>query len=129
MNLQEWRQAQAGEEATLPSGLDVVLRKVTIIELAKGGKIPETLRPAVEGLIARGSKADKPMTLADFEQFANVVDLIAGACLVGPEGLDVAELPWPDRMAIYQWANEVSANLATFRTKQNGALETAHARK
>jgi hypothetical protein len=128
MNLQEWRQAQA-TEATLPSGLEVTLRKVTLIDLAQGGRIPETLRPAVDSLLARAAKEGKPMTLADFEQFAGVVDLIVAAALVGPEGLTVAELPWPDRMAIYQWANEVSAQLATFRSKQSGALEATRARK
>ena len=127
MNLAEWRILQAGTEATLPSGLEVVLKKVSLIDLAKAGKIPETLRPSVDAMIAR--KAEKPMTLADLEQFAEVVDLVVGCALVAPEGLDVAELPWSDRMAIYQWASQETAALDSFRTKQNGALEAARARK
>lgn len=129
MNLDEWRKAQAGEEATLPSGLDVTLRKIMLIDLAKAGKIPETLRPAVDAMIARGGGKDKPMTLADLEEFANVVDVVAAACIVAPEGLQVAELPWPDRQAIFQWANEASANLQMFRKQQASALEAARARK
>ena len=68
MNLEEWRKAKAGTEADLPSGLEVVLKKVVLIDLAKAGRIPETLRPTVDSMMAR--KAEKPMTLADLEQFA-----------------------------------------------------------
>lgn len=127
MKLEEWRKSQAGTEADLPSGLEVVLKKVALIDLAKGGKIPETLRPNVDAMIAR--KADRPMTLADLEQFAEVVDLVVGAALVAPKGLDVAELPWNDRMAIYQWATAETAALNSFRTKQSGALEDSRSRK
>ncbi len=127
MNLEEWRKSQAGTEADLPSGLEVVLKKVALIDLAKAGRIPETLRPAVDSMMAR--KAEKPMTLADLEQFAEVVDLIVGAALVGPEGISVAELPFSDRMAIYQWASQETAALNSFRAKSDGALEAARARK
>ncbi len=127
MNLEEWRKAQAGTEADLPSGLEVVLKKVSVIDLAKAGKIPETLRPNVDAMIAR--KAEKPMTLGDLEQFAEVVDLVVTAALVAPEELTVTELPWSDRMAIYQWASAETAALNSFRTKQDGALEVARARK
>lgn len=127
MNLEEWRKSQAGTEADLPSGLEVVVKRVALIDLAKAGKIPETLRPTVDSMMAR--KAEKPMTLADLEQFAEVVDLVVGAALVGPEGISVAELPFSDRMAIYQWASQEGAALNSFRTKQDGALEAARSRK
>jgi hypothetical protein len=129
MNLAEWRSAQV-TEATLPSGLEVKLKKATVVDLAQSGRIPETIRPAVDQMLAREkAKQDQPMTLADLEQFAAVVDVLVTACLVEPDGLDVAELPFTDRQAIFLWANEASAKLATFRTEQGGALEAARARK
>ena len=129
MNLAEWRAAQV-TEATLPSGLEVKLRKATVVDLAQSGRIPETIRPAVDQMLAREkAKQDQSMTLADLEQFAAVVDVVVKACLVEPSGLDVAELPFTDRQAIFLWANEASAKLATFRAEQNGALEAARARK
>ena len=39
--------------------------------------------------------------------------------LVGPEGLEVAELPWADRLAICLWANGAAGKLEPFRA-QNG---------
>lgn len=124
MNLAAWRAKQAGEEFTLPSGLDVTLRRASLIDLAQRGAIPETLRPAVDDLTARGTGAQK-LTVDELGEFTKVVDVIVAACIVGPEGLTVEELPWDDRMAIYQWANESSGKLAPFRSEQNGAVEIA----
>ena len=124
MNLSEWRAKQAGEEFTLPSGLDVTLRRASLIDLAQRGAIPETLRPAVDELTARGTGVQK-LTVDELGEFAKVVDAIVAACIVGPEGLTVEELPWDDRMAIYQWANESSGKLAPFRGQQNGVVEVA----
>jgi hypothetical protein len=48
MNLAEWRaRQQQGEAFTLPSGLDVQLKKVALIDLAQAGQIPTTLRAPV----------------------------------------------------------------------------------
>lgn len=127
MNLDEWRAAQI-TEATLPSGLEVTLKRLTVLDLAQAGRIPETIRPAVDAMLKRGAEG-VTVTLANMQEFAAVVNLVVGACLVGPEGLTVEELPWLDKQAIFQWANEASANLNTFRTKQNSALEVARARK
>jgi len=127
MNLEEWRKAQT-TEATLPSGLEVVLKRLTVFDLAQSGRIPETIRPAVDTMLASGTEGVK-ITLANMQDFAAVVDVVAAACLVGPEGLTVAELPWLDKQSIFMWANEASAQLGTFRTKQDGVMEAARSRK
>ena len=125
MNLSEWRQKQAGEEFILPSGLDVKLRKVSMMDLAQRGNIPETIRPAVDEFITRGK--DGKIGLSDIQQFGQVIDLVVQSCLVEPADLDIGELPWGDRQAIFAWANEQAASLSRFRGEQNGAVETAFA--
>lgn len=118
MNLDEWRQAREhGEEGTLPSGLEVRLKRVSVLDLAQSGRIPQVLRPWVNELMQQ--KAGQQMGLEELGELADVVDLVVKACLVGPVGLDVAELPWADRLAIYLWANEATGRLETFR-QQNG---------
>lgn len=117
MKLEEWRKLQdQGEEATLPSGLEVRLRKVSVLDLAQRGGIPATLRPKVSEFI---SKPPTSPTLDDFDDFSEVVDLVAQACVVEPADLEVSELPWGDRLAIYLWANEAAGRLEPFRA-QNG---------
>jgi len=125
MKLSEWRQKQAGEEYTLPSGLDVKLRRVSMLDLAQRGEIPETIRPAVDEFVARGK--DNRVGVAEIQQFGEVVDLVARACLVEPAELDISELPFSDRQAIFAWANEQAASLARFRGQPNGAVETTFA--
>ena len=113
MKLSEWRaKRDQGEEATLPSGLEVRLRKVSVLDLAQRGGIPATLRPKVSEYI---SKPPTAPTLDDLDDFSEVVDLVVAACLVEPAELVSAELPWGDRLAIYLWANEASGRLEPFR--------------
>lgn len=117
MNLAEWRAVrEGGEDAVLPSGLEVRLRRVSMLDLAQAGKIPQTLAPKVDGLMRNPNQA---MGLAELGELGEVVDLVAAACLAGPEGLTAAELPWADRLAIYLWANEATGRLQTFR-QSNG---------
>jgi hypothetical protein len=116
MNLQEWRERQSrGEDAKLPSGLVVQIRQVSMLDLAAGGKIPAVLKPQLDALI--GGNGVK-MTIDRLGQFVEVVDLVCGACIVGPDGLKVAELPYQDRIAIFNWANEAGGKLQPFREQQ-----------
>lgn len=116
MNLQEWRQRKsAGEEATLPSGLEIRVRRVSLPDLAAQGKIPQTLQPNIE-LFMKFETGQAP-TITQLGEMAPVLDMICRACIVGPEGLDVSELEFPDKMAIVNWANEVGQSLKTFRAE------------
>ena len=122
MKLDEWRALrEGGEEATLPSGLEVRLRRVSVLDLAQSGKIPQTLRPKIEELIR---DPNRKVSLDEFSEFAEVVNLVAAQCLAGPEGLDVDELPWADRQAIYLWANEATGRLETFRAQPGKPVGT-----
>lgn len=126
MNLSEWRKVRAeGSPATLPSGLEVQLKRVSALDLAEKGQIPQELRPQLEKVIA-GEKTQN-ISLDEFEGFADVINVVCTACLVGPKGLDVAELPYNDRLAIFLWANEVTGKLVTFRQPAGEPVESAFA--
>ena len=125
MNLDEWRERQQGEEYTLPSGLDVRLKRVALLDLVQGGKIPQTLTAPVAEIIKR--KPDAAVELADLEKFGGVLDLVAEACIVGPEGLSVKELPAADKQEIFNWANTPAGKLRPFRRQQNGDVESPFA--
>jgi len=63
MNLEEWRAARAeGEEAELPSGLTVKLRRVSALDLANQGKIPSTLQPQVDKFLVKSQQQNNNKT-------------------------------------------------------------------
>lgn len=123
MNLEQWRKLRnQGEEAQLPSGLEVRLKRVSVLELAEQGQVPQTLAPQVEKFMA----GERP-TMADFNAQSEIITLVCQACITAPEGLRSEELDYRDRLAIFTWANEVNAPLKSFRSQQNGTVETPFA--
>jgi hypothetical protein len=123
MNLTEWRARQTqGEAFTLPSGLDVRLKRVALIDLAHAGQIPTTLRAPVAEILKR--KPDQPVDLSDLEKFGSVMDVVCKACIIAPEGLDPAELPSLDKQAIFNWANSAAGALTPFRGESHGDVES-----
>ena len=123
MKLAEWRaRQQQGEAFTLPSGLDVQLKKVALIDLAQAGQIPTTLRAPVAEMLKR--KPDQSIDLADVEKFGQVLDMVCQACIVEPAELDVAELGSFDKQAVFNWANQVAGRLEPFRHQPNGSVES-----
>lgn len=118
MNLEEWRkQRQQGEDATLPSGLVVQLRQVSMLDLAAKGQIPQTLKPQIDALMQNGVKITK-VSLDAMSKFVGVIDLVCEACLAGPDGLKVEELTYQDKLAIFSWANEMAGKLEPFRRQE-----------
>lgn len=128
MQLEEWRALRTqGEAASLPSGLDVRLKRVSAFDLASQGKIPQELHPQLNRLIEQGPGAARNVTIEQFTEFAELIDLVCTACIVGPEGLEAIELPYNDRLSIFVWANEVSGKLQPFRSAQAEPVDTAFA--
>jgi len=124
MNLQEWRKKRSqGDEYTLPSGLTVYLKKVGVLDLAGKGQIPATLEPQLNELMQTGKV--KSITIGDFAKFAEMIDTVAKACIVQPAELDIEELPYEDRVEIFQWANAQTAKLQPFRKPEAQPLEPA----
>jgi hypothetical protein len=123
MNLAEWRaRQQQGEAFTLPSGLEVRLKKVALIDLAQAGQIPTTLRAPVAEMLKR--KPDQAVDLADVEKFGQVLNIVVAACIVAPTELDVAELGSHDKQVIFNWANQAAGKLEPFRRQQGGDVES-----
>ena len=117
MNLQEWRaRQQQGEDAELPSGLVVQIKRVSMLDLAEKGKIPATLKPKIDELMKSGQTVT--VTVDQFVEFVELINLVCEACIVGPTGLQVTELPSQDRMAIFEWANEMTGGLQRFRREK-----------
>lgn len=117
MDLDEWRKQRLGEEFTLPSGLAVRLRRCQLLDLAEQGRIPTPLIGLANQLLASDSLA---LTVEDYRQYAPIINAIAAACLVAPEGLEIEELPAADRLAIYNWANDITVAVQPFRGEHNG---------
>jgi len=124
MNLDEWR-AQKGIEGDLPSGLTVTLRKVHVLDLVASGTIPQTLQPMIEKSLS-GVK-QTTMTIEELKSYREMVHIVAGACIIGPEGLTVDELDLTDKIAIYQWAMEDTRKLEPFRSKKAQPMESSPA--
>ena len=127
MQLEEWRKYQVeGEEATLPSGLEIKVKRVGVMDLAERGEIPQILQPQIEKLMATTGQV-RQVSLGEFKEFAGVINLVCGACIMAPTELGVHELPMADRLSIFTWANEPGEKLKPFRRQQTGDVETPFA--
>ena len=128
MELEEWRALRTqGEGATLPSGLEVRLKRVGAFDLAAEGKIPQELHPQLDRILQQGKTSTHAVTLEEFTEFAELINIVCAACIVAPEGLEATELPYEDRLAIFMWANEVSGKLKPFRSAEAEPVDTAFA--
>ena len=122
MNLQEWRESRRlGEEATLPSGLEIRVKRVSLPDLAAQGKIPQTLQPQIDEIVNLTEKGQTP-SISQSGEMTVLLDAVCGACIVEPVELDVAELDFTDKMAVFEWANEVATGLKTFRGEQSESV-------
>ena len=153
MNLEEWKKARAeGEEFTLPSGLDVKLRKVTALDLVLAGSIPTTLYATIDQYISAAGGVDAER----FREFEPMVNAVCEACFASPrvvnphpdphpdprpspltagtapaptamgEGvIAVTDLPIEDRLAVFEWANRASGALRKFRAEQDADVGAA----
>lgn len=123
MNLAEWRAMKAGgEEGMLPSGLDVVLKKVSIVDLATQGQIPQTLAVKLNAIMKGG---EVNVDLTQMAEYAGMVEVVARACIVAPVGLEMSELSFEDKLAVFNWANEGVSQLQSFRPMQRVGVVAA----
>ncbi len=89
---------------TLPSGLKVRVRRLTMLDLAAQGSIPAPLVEAADQVL-EGIE----LTIEDFPKYAPAIDMLVTACIVDPpvaskpdaKHLAVSELPMKDRLAVY----------------------------
>jgi len=115
MDLKEWRKKrEEGELFTLPSGLDVRVRRVSLLDLAEHGEIPAPLAAMVNAVLDTEVHA---LTVDDVPEYGRTIDLVVKAVMVSPPVADepdethvaVSEIPMKDRLALYNWANQREA--------------------
>lgn len=122
MNLQEWRaKRNKTTPVTLPSGLEVHLKQVDMMDLATQGLIPSGLSSKVQEMLTDG-KSLSP-TLEDLPSVRTVMVVVAKAAVVEPAELEVdPELDFADLNHIFMWANGGAAQLETFRQEQEALV-------
>lgn len=119
--LKEWRKRRSAE-LDLPSGLAVTLRHVSLIDLAGAGKVPETLSTLVD------QAREGSVSLAEFNQLAELINLVARNAIIDPplladgqepddDHLSLDELDWDDRIAIFNECNKGAIQLEPFRSQ------------
>ena len=126
-NLAQWRASQR-HETTLPSGLMVVLRDVTMTDLLFTGKLPASMLDMAQSAVEQG-KADIDLkSLAkngqDLKLLINELVLL---CLVEPkiaeqpdeDHIGIDELNGDDKMSIFNWANREVEQVRSFREGEN----------
>ena len=104
--LAEWRMKKR-DELDLPSGLRVVVRKASIVDLAISGGIPESLTNDLMALASGPVEVDAK----DLPKLAPIFDSVVRACLVEPaigetaddDHITLEELDFEDKLVIFQW--------------------------
>jgi len=127
MNLNEWRKKRK-ETLTLPTGLEVEVKRVSLLDLLARGQIPNTLFGQIEALM----QETPVIQLEDFPRYAETLDILCLACILNPpvavqgdeQHLGLDELDTADKIAIFTWANRGAEQLAPF-LPQPGSGEPA----
>jgi hypothetical protein len=128
--LAAWRAGRT-EEVTLPSGLVVTAKRITLEDVIMSGDIPKPLLGMINQL--RVEAAADNLTVDRLVEFMPVVDRTVAMAIVDPPVADVAdedhitvkEIPAQDRLALFTWLVQPAAALAPFRAEQGGDVAAA----
>jgi hypothetical protein len=121
LDLAAWREKQnQGEEAILPSGLKIRLKRVSLLDLASRGKIPTPLLTHATWIL--NGKEVKAEQAKDHGETLNQVFM---ACVVDPPVAEkpsdthvgVEEFSIEDKIAVFKWSSEGTTTLAPFRSE------------
>lgn len=126
--LAAWR-AQRTEEVTLPSGLVVTAKRITLEDVIMTGDIPKPLLGMIDTLRAESEN----LTVDRLVEFMPVVDRTVALAIVDPPIADVAdddhlavtEIPVKDRLALFSWLVQPAAAIAPFRAEPAGVVAVA----
>ena len=118
--LQQWKQATRPREIELSDGLTALIRPVRIENLVMARRIPMTLLKRVETMQRRVS-AGQPQA-EDAVEMAELIDAVVLAAVVEPrvtadgddDSIALFDIPWADRVRIFEEAQKPAAALATF---------------
>jgi len=123
VSLAQWRASRLHEE-TLPSGLVVTLRDVTMTDLMLTGKLPAAFVDMAEKQAQDGGASiDLKDLMKNAAQFTEMLNALLELALVSPkigataddEHITLAELPNDDKMHVFNWVNREVTQLTSFR--------------
>lgn len=128
--LNEWKARTAPRVIELPSGLHVRVRPVLLENLMLSGTIPLTLMREVQAVRPRKGGGFRE---EDALKLTPVIDAVVLAAVIDPplsrEGSDetiaLDEIPYTDRVAIFEEVNRPAAALASFRQQPDGDADAA----
>jgi hypothetical protein len=123
MTLEQWRQSRL-LETVLPSGLPVVLRRISIMDLMGQGEIPDTLMGFVE-LSLNSKKEGVTVKAEHLPAVSQAMAVFAQAALVRPgvgdqpsdTTITIDELDYGDREFIFDLLNEGIREVTPFRSQ------------
>jgi hypothetical protein len=145
--LAAWRAGRT-EEVTLPSGLTVTARRITLEDVIMSGNVPKPLLGMIDRLRSDGS-----IDMTNMErivEFMPLIDHTVRMAIVEPliiaddvwlreidpndafklkplpeDALLLSELPAADRLALFSWLVQPAAKIAPFRAESGGAVAAA----
>lgn len=128
-----WRQArQAGSVVMLPSGNVIKMRAVPLDQLIITGQLPDLLTPiAAKSLWTTTDEKEIGNTLDLAKGYIELVNRIVPMAVVAPKIVDrpaaddeieLLDLDFGDRVAIFQLATQPAGVLAEFRREQAAKL-------
>jgi hypothetical protein len=145
MSLQEWR-ARRQQSFFTPDGLEIVCRRVSLIDLAASGYIPAPLLGAVQQMQQR-TQTQQGIDYSHLPEFGKLLGIICRAAIMhamvipaddagepqvvpvreqpSEEAIGLDEIDFETRVAIFTWANEGALALASFRGQQTADAQLA----
>ena len=125
--LAQWRASRIHEE-TLPSGLEVKLRDVTMTDLMLTGKLSEPIIDMVKQVADSGEQNfDLKMLARNAADFNQMLNLLVEISMVEPrigevaddDHITLAELPTDDKMFVFNIVNREVQAVRSFREGEN----------
>jgi hypothetical protein len=145
MSLQDWR-ARRQQSFFTPDGLEIVCRRVSLIDLATSGHIPVPLLGAVQQMQQR-TQTQQGIDYNHLPEFGKLLGIICKAAIMhavvipaddagepqvvpvreepSEEAIGLDEIDFETRVDIFTWANEGALALASFRGQQATDVELA----
>lgn len=123
--LARWKAANAPREVELSNGLTATIRPVRLENLVLSGSVPLTLLRQAQALKPR---KDGLFREEDALEMAGVIDAVVLAAVVDPpltrdggdESIALYDIPFADRVRLFEEANRPAAALQSFRGQPDG---------
>lgn len=111
-------------ELTLPSGLQIWVKEITMMDLMLTGKLPPALIDVADEAQKSGkAEIDLKKVAKSGAEFKTMLDTVVLTCVVEPpvaesgddDHLGLDEINGDDKMAIFNWVNREVTELRPFR--------------